>query len=177
VHLRLHVPFRDAAAGDLAWSLLPGAAAPAALARLDVPGTGDARVRLHVLGASHAVELALPDGGRLTEVVAYGAPAGRALAAAPAEVVRDGLRYRFGSAVDVRTPEAVAALAAELRAALEGAPDALLAAFPGAPGAATALRAVDVPGGAGWETWHLYPERGEVVTTRTTVVPAGAGAR
>jgi hypothetical protein len=168
---RLHVPFRDAAAGDLAWSLLPGAAAPAALARLDVPATGAARVRLHVLGASHAVELALPDGRRLTEVVAYGAPAGRALATAPSEVVRDGLRYRFASSVDRDTAEGVAALADALREGLEGAPDALFAAFPGAPGAATALRTVDVPGGAGWETWHLYPERGEVVTTSTTVVP------
>ncbi|MGX6450135.1 DUF2617 family protein, partial [Patulibacter sp. S7RM1-6] len=52
----------------------------------------------------------------------------------------------------------------------------LFAAFPGAPGAATALRALAVPDGAGWETWHLYPERREVVRTRTTVAPLAEAA-
>ncbi|WP_210495709.1 DUF2617 family protein [Patulibacter sp. SYSU D01012] len=174
--LRLDVPFVDAAAEDLAWALLPGTVAPAGLAAIDVPG-GAASARLHVLGASHAVELTFAGGARLTEVVACGAPDGRALAAAPARLVRDGLEYRFAADVETTTAAAVATLADDLRAELAGHDGALFAAFPGAPGAATALRTLPVPGGAGWETWHLYPERHEVVRTRTTVAPLPEAAR
>jgi hypothetical protein len=172
---RLDIPFRDAAASDLAWSLLPGAVAPEALAHLRVPRTGPATLDLHVLGASHAVEVALDD-VVLTEVVAYGAPDGRTLGQAPAELVRGGLRYRFDHAVERCAPAAVADVARDLRERLEGRPDALFATFPGAPGAATALLATTVARGAGWETWHLYPERGEVVRTVTTIAPVGAPA-
>ncbi|WP_320672789.1 DUF2617 family protein [Patulibacter defluvii] len=163
--VQLDVPFRDAAADDLAWSLLPGASAPAALASAEV-ALGDLRLRLHVLGASHAVEVAAGD-RRLTEVVAYGAPDGRTLAAAPASVERDGLRYRFAATVERPGRAAVAALGAELRAD-GGGRDRLLAAFPGTPDALTALRLLP-DAEPGWESWHLYPERGEVVRTRTTV--------
>jgi hypothetical protein len=170
---RLDIPFRDAAASDLAWSLLPGAAAPEALAHLRAPGTGSATVDLHVLGASHAVEVAVA-GVVLTEVVAYGAPEGRTLEQAPAELVRGGLSYRFDSTVEHHAPEAMEGIARTLQERLEGRPDALFATFPGAPGAVTALRATSVADGAGWETWHLYPERGEVVRTATSVAPVGA---
>lgn len=183
--LDLDVPFRDASAGDLAWSLLAGAAAPDALASLDV-GTGALAVRLHVLGASHAVELRIGE-RRLTEVVACGAPQGRPLGDAPSAIERDGLRYRFHATVDAPGGAAVLALGEELRAICEGRPDALAAAFPGASGALTALRTTvdgDPSRGrdagdhaahgptAGWQTWHLYPERGEVVRTRTSVAVA-----
>jgi hypothetical protein len=170
---RLDIPFRDAAASDLAWSLLPGAVAPEALAHLRAPRSGAATVDLHVLGASHAVEVTLGD-VVLTEVVAYGAPEGRTLTQAPAELVRDGLSYRFDSVVERHAPEAMEGIARALQDRLEGRSDALLATFPGAPGAVTALRATTDAAGAGWETWHLYPERGEVVRTSTTVAPVGA---
>ncbi|WP_022927008.1 DUF2617 family protein [Patulibacter americanus] len=170
---RLDIPFRDAAASDLAWSLLPGAVAPEALAHLRASGTGTATLDLHVLGASHAVEVAV-GGVVLTEVVAYGAPEGRTLQQAPTELVRDGLSYRFASTVEHHAPEAMEGIARTLQDRLEGQPDALFATFPGAPGAVTALRATSVADGAGWETWHLYPERGEVVRTSTSVAPVGA---
>jgi hypothetical protein len=172
---RLDIPFRDAAASDLAWSLLPGAVAPEALAHLRAPVTGPATIDLHVLGASHAVEVAM-DGVVLTEVVAYGAPAGRTLEQAPAELVRGALSYRFASTVEHHAPEAMEGIARALQDRLEGRPDAILATFPGAPGAVTALRAVAVDEGTGWETWHLYPERGEVVRTATAIAPVRAHA-
>jgi hypothetical protein len=180
VLLQLDVPFRDAASTDLVWSLLPGAAAPAALAALDVT-IGAVALRLHVLGASHAVEVRAGD-RRLTEVVACDALGGRALAGAPPVVDHDGLRYRFEAEVEERGAAGVAALGEQLRAACAERSDALLAAFPGAPGALTALcpTRLDDPSSAtaGWETWHLYPERGEVVRTRSSVsIAAPADAR
>lgn len=174
---RLDVPFRDAQAADLAWSLQPGAVAPASLTRMTVPRRGPARVTLHVLGASHAVEVALAGEVLLTEVVAYGAPHGRALDEAPAELVRDGFRYRFASMVERHASAEMASVAAELQGALEGRADALLATFPGVPGAVTALRATPAADGAGWESWHLYPERGEVVRTSTLIAPVGTPSR
>jgi hypothetical protein len=171
---RLDIPFRDAAASDLAWSLLPGAVAPGSLAHLRAPRRGPATVDLHVLGASHAVEVSLDGGPVLTEVVAYGAPGGRALDLAPAELVRGAFRYRFASMVEHHERAEMEPVARDLQARLEGRSDALFATFPGVPGAVTALRATRVAGGTGWETWHLYPERGEVVRTSTLIAPVGA---
>ena len=193
--LRLDTPFRDAAADDLAWSLRrdePAAATaggiapcspaeaprgaraaapwvPAGLARLDVDA-GPFRAALHVLGASHAVELTV-DGRRLVEVVACGAPDGRPLELAPGELaVGDGRRYRFEAEILRRRPADVAALADRLRDRIGGDRHGLVGEFPGAPGALTALRAWRAGrDGVAWETWHLYPERGEVVRTTTAV--------
>jgi hypothetical protein len=54
--------------------------------------------------------------------------------------------------------------------ALAQRPGTLVAAFPGAPDALTAVRARPAgPRGAAWESWHLYPSSGEVVRTATTV--------
>ncbi|MGE4427114.1 MAG: DUF2617 family protein [Solirubrobacteraceae bacterium] len=172
---RLEIPFADAAAADLAWSLRPGAVASGAVARLDVPLPRRAdRLCLHVLGASHAVEVEL-DGTALTEIVACGAPDGRPLADAPAVVERPGLRYAFSSTVERPAAAEITRLAERLQDELAGRDDALLARFPGAPEAITGLRARPRGAATGWETWHLYPERREVVRTYTTVLLLPAG--
>jgi len=173
---RLDIPFADASAGELAWSLRPGAVASGGLARLDVPLPRRAdRLRLHVLGASHAVELEL-DGVALTETVACGAPHGRPLASAPPVVDHPGLRYAFAWTVERPDADRIPRLAHRLEEELAGRDDALLAWFPGAPDAVTALRARPRGAATAWETWHLYPERGEVVHTVTTVLSLPAGA-
>ncbi|CAB4906851.1 unannotated protein [freshwater metagenome] len=169
----IDVPFRDAAASDLAWALEQGGRPPAGLAHVDVV-SGPFDLRLHVLGASHAVELVLPDGARVTETVACGIDGGRALEHAPDRVDEHGLRYAFSAHVDAPGTAAVVALADELHRTLAGDPGGIVATFPGAPGAATGLRARPTADGAAWDTWHLYPERGEVVRTRTSVVLAAA---
>ncbi len=46
-----------------------------------------------------------------------------------------------------------------------------------APGATTGLRARPSTDGVAWDTWHLYPERGEVVRTRSSVVRADGTGR
>jgi hypothetical protein len=134
-------------------------------------------VRLHVLGASHAVELAWPDGGRMTETVACGIAGGRALASAPERVDERGVRYAFCAAVDAPGTSAVVALADELHEALGADPHGIVAAFPGVPGATTGLRARPSTDGVAWDTWHLYPERGEVVRTRSSVAVRPTGDR
>lgn len=169
---RLEIPFRDAAADDLAWSLRAGDAArppavPDALARLDVP-LGDRVLRLEVLGASHAATLVTP-AGALVEVVACGAPEGRALPDAPGTVELDGRRYAFDATVQRTTADAVRALAGRLAHELDDDPHALVAEFPGLPGAVTALRAATDGDALRWRTWHLYPERGEIVRTDSAV--------
>lgn len=171
----IDVPFRDAAAADLAWALERDGGPPAGLARLDVPA-GPCTLRLHVLGASHAVELRLPDGSSVVETVACGIAGGRALRAAPDHVDLDGASYAFTAHVDVPGADAVVALAAELDDVLTADPHGVVATFPGAPGAATGLRARVEPDGVAWDTWHLYPERGEVVRTRSSVAPAATRA-
>ncbi|WP_026910843.1 DUF2617 family protein [Patulibacter minatonensis] len=163
----IDVPFRDAAAAELGWSLRPGGPAPEALATLDVPASPCA-LRLAVLGASHAVGIALPDGTTVTETVACGLTAGRPLAVAPDRVDDHGVRYRFSAHVDVPGTDAVVALSDELHDLLAADPHGLVAAFPGVPGATTGLRAVVRQDGVSWDTWHLYPERGEVVRTRSS---------
>ncbi|MEV4423251.1 DUF2617 family protein [Patulibacter sp. NPDC049589] len=169
----IDVPFRDAAAADLGWALESGAPSAPGLAHLDL-AAGPFALRLHVLGASHAVELALPGGAVVTETVACGLAAGRALAGAPERLEVHGLSYGFTAHVDVPGTAAVVALADELLAALAEDPHGIVATFPGAPGAATGLRARVEPDGVAWDTWHLYPERGEVVRTRSTAAPADA---
>lgn len=165
----IDVPFRDAAAADLAWALERDGASPDGLARLEVPA-GGTTLTLHVLGASHAVELQGPDGSRVVETVACGIAGGRALLSAPARIDLDGARYAFSAHVDVPGTAAVEALAADLGDVLTADPRGVVATFPGAPGAATGLRARVEPDGVAWDTWHLYPERGEVVRTRSSVV-------
>jgi len=176
VRTLIDVPFRDAAADDLAWALERDGGPPAGLATLDV-AAGPVAVRLHVLGASHAVELALPDDVRVTETVACGIAGGLPLASAPRDVEDHGLRYAFSAHVDVPGTDAVVALADELHATLTADRHGIVATFPGAPGAATALRARVTAGGVAWDTWHLYPERGEVVRTRSSVVLGAADER
>ena len=119
---------------------------------------GDVVVELRVLGASHQVIV----GGAISETVACLDGPRDPL---PAVVERDG--YRFTSAVEQLTLDALRERAAALRAATARDPCALAAVFPGSPDALTALRCRRTSGGVAWTTVHLYPRTGEAVTTRS----------
>jgi len=71
-------------------------------------------------------------------------------------------RYRFTASV---TP--LDLQAAAIAAAVGTDPRGLVGVFAG--DAFTALRATAVPGGARWETWHAYPQTGELVHTTGAV--------
>lgn len=159
--VQLPAPYRDARARDLGLALgLPPQ--PALLVR--VVTRSRLAVELRVLGASHQV-LLLRD-GRLacSETVACGVDSGGLPGSR--EWQADTLRCRFLATTS--TPRPFAAEVGALLASLTGDRDAACAVFPGHPLAATGLRVRFADGGATWQTWHTYPQTGEIVTTTTT---------
>jgi hypothetical protein len=165
---RLDVPFQDATAAQLTWSL--DEPPQPALATLDVglPRPVGLRLELRLLGASHQVLVRDPADGRVrcNELVAC--RPGQAGGRLPGAVVRHldaRLAYRF--AYEVRRVDAavLAHEAEQLLADHEAPARRLVGAFPGDRHAVTAIHATD----DGWRTWHLYPQAGEIVTTRTVL--------
>lgn len=156
MRIDLAVPYRDTAAADLLVAVRPGLQAPDGLVTLHARA-GALELQLRVLGASHAVVARAPGGASLTEIVACGAPAGLPLASS--EGIVGGLRHVLRCEV-LSLAEHAAAVHA-----LSGERDAVVAAFPGAADAVTAIRALP----SGWESWHLYPATGEAVRTTTTI--------
>jgi hypothetical protein len=164
----LDVEPRDVRAEAL--GLLLHAPAPAALAELVLDDGRGGRLVLGVLGASHVVT-ASTGGQVLTEQVSCDALAGGGQEL-PTRAEADG--YALSSAVTVVPREVLDDTAARLRARAARDDRMLCGAFPGGPGALTALAAAALPGGGWtWETWHLYPgaERSVIVTTRSRWTP------
>jgi hypothetical protein len=158
---RLAVPFVDARASALSWWL--GDDAPPPLATLVMTGAAGT-LELRLLGASHHV-VASAGSARCPEVVACG-PAASGLPVRHDGAV-DGARYRFTSATTAYAPAQLARMARDLRRRAAGAPDALVGVFPGSPHALTVLTGREVARGWAWSSWHVYPEAGEVVRTRS----------
>ncbi|MDT0302346.1 DUF2617 family protein [Streptomonospora wellingtoniae] len=161
----LSAPFADTRAADLTWTL-DAPELPALLARTRV--LAGYRVELRVLGASHQVVLA--DGGErlLTETVAC-LPDLRGDLPRRARHAPAGLdSYEFTSRVSTLGPLAFAERVERVRAAVDGDPRGVVAAFPGAPQAITALLPEAAPrAGVRWRTWHAYPQTQELVVTAT----------
>jgi len=160
VLVSLDTPYADTTAADLSFAL--GLPEQAALHVLPVPGAG---LELRLLGASHQVVLA----GRCVETVAC--LPGRT-PHLPATVDDPVAGYRFTARVRRLTPAGMAGEVAALKARLTDDPRALVGVFPGSPDAVTALAArVDTGSGVvGWDTWHVYPQTGELVVTSTEVI-------
>jgi hypothetical protein len=49
-------------------------------------------------------------------------------------------------------------------------PDALVGVFPGLPNAFTGIRCRAIGAVLSWETWHAYPQTGELVRTKSALV-------
>lgn len=160
----VEAPFVDVRGDTLRWAL--GLAARPALAVREVP-VGDGRtLELRVLGASHQVLLRRGRQLLLSETVACDLAGAETL---PGRVDRPG--YRFGSVVE--RPAGFAGAVSRLVGRLAGQDRAIVAEFPGLPHAVTALAART--DGLGWETWHCYPQTGELVRT-STVLDTEVGA-
>ena len=160
---RLTVPFADASAGQLTWSLAPADVSPLAAISVALDG---AVVRLAVLGSSHQVEASLPGAAACVESVTCDG-AGPAFFPGAEERDLEGLHYRFSSRVERLDDRAFAARARRLRLRLGPDPRALIASFPGHPDALTGLVARVDGRGVAWRTWHAYPRTGELVRTAT----------
>jgi hypothetical protein len=173
---RLAVPFADTSASALQWSMSPPDCEVLDTLVLSVPGGGwtAPHLELGVLGSSHcAVLRARPvvgDGAApLVETVSCRSDD----AGEPVPALRERrvgrLYYHFASEVDELEPAELPDLAPRLRSGVRNKTDHIAGVFPGTPGALTLLKGQLTATSARWFTWHLYPNTGEVVRTRTMV--------
>jgi len=162
VKARIDTRFADSRAADLslAYGLRPLPALGTHLVAL--PGR---TLELRVLGASHQVVL-----GDWTETVACLPDRPGALPAKEETVVGDYL-VRFSARCDRLDADTFAERVAAVVTSCESDEHALVGAFPGSPLAVTALSARSAGDGAAWQTWHAYPQVGELVWTSTVVSP------
>jgi len=162
VRARIDTRFADSRAADL--SLAYGLRPLPALGthRVVLPGL---TLDLRVLGASHQVVL-----GDWTETVACLPDRPGALPARDETVVGDYV-VRFSARCDRLPADTFASRVAAIVAACESDEHALVGEFPGSPLAVTALSARAHGTGAAWQTWHAYPQAGELVWTSTVVSP------
>lgn len=176
----LAVPFLDARASRLAWSL--GLDRQPALEHLALEHLclehlclehpalelRGAAVEMRLLGASHQVVVDSARGS-WSEVVACSS--GATTASLPSVIRRErgGEQYRFRSMVARLGAAALAERVDNLVVALAGRPDALVGRFPGSPHAVTAVVARPSSGGVRWRTVHAYPQTGELVATTSSV--------
>jgi hypothetical protein len=157
-------PYVDATAASLRLALdLP----PQPALETTVVDVGGFTVELRVLGASHQC-IATAGAVALSETVACGAAGG--LLPPAHDRAAAGLRYTFASTVEELDARAVRARADALRAGAAADPLALAGVFPGSPDALTVLSCRPVDGGVTWETVHVYPHTGELVSTASTVL-------
>lgn len=164
---QLEVPYLDARASQLRLRLGP-TSAPALLTTQLALADG-VTLLLEVLGSSHRVTLNRDRAEPIIETVACDEdPTARAGLVAAHDAPLAGLRYAFRSSI-----EALADPLAHRDALLEQ--GALVGAFPGHPGAFTAILAdtsgYAATGSLGWSTWHAYPQSGELVVTTTALTP------
>lgn len=165
------VPFADTAAGDLTFSLVQGRLPAVHSVTAVVPGaSGPLHVELAVLGCSHQV-IVTASGTELVETLAClpdsapALPADRLTAGVGGAAVHD-----FRSRVDQVPPAEFLPAVEEIVDRAQSADHHAVVAFPGHPGAVTAL-ALDPAGddSLAWRTWHCYPQHGEIVRTRTVL--------
>lgn len=169
--------YRDTCASDL--SLRLGLAPQPALSTLSVALAGS-EVELRLLGHSHQVltrvgpkgrgVIACPEragGDVVSEVVACLPDRGELPATAHHALPEAD--YHFQSHVVALAPPALATRALRLLAGFSEHPRALVGAFPGSPHALTVVLAQVRDSELTWRSWHLYPQSGQVVLTRSRV--------
>ncbi|HNP55374.1 MAG TPA: DUF2617 family protein [Gordonia sp. (in: high G+C Gram-positive bacteria)] len=125
-------------------------------------------IQLRLLGASHQVVVDRPQ-GRLRETLACLPGVEPAL---PTHWVRGD--YTFSSDVRVHDEESMRMIVGHLESQVRPTDEralGLIGSYPGRPLAVTAVRAQHDPasGVLQWDTWHSYPQSGEVVVTTSTI--------
>lgn len=161
----LNAEYVDCAAGQLAWSL----DAPNMKALSVVPlGTGSVRLEMRILGTSHQMLLTEDKQLVLRETVAC-LPKTEPVLPSEERAHLEGWEYTFHSEVETLGAEAFKKKVHELLNRYERRQDAIVGIFPGDVLAVTALAGKIDEDVVAWETWHTYPETGEIVSTRTEV--------
>jgi hypothetical protein len=167
MHVRLEVPFVDAVAADLALSL--GAPLQRAVSAFEIQ-SGEYRAELRLLGCSHQALLAA-DGYELSELVACQSGQSGPLPQRVSDT-QGGRRYEFRARTRVLDADAYRAQARDVMEDVAALERGLVGTFPQPDGAFTALRftASESVGAIACETWHGYPQTGEIVFTSSQVL-------
>jgi hypothetical protein len=160
VKAHIETRFADSRAADL--SLAYGLRPLPALGTHRVT-LGGITVELRVLGASHQVVI-----GDWSETVACLPDRAGALPAREEQTVGD-YAVRFEARCD--RPADFATTVSRIVAECAADTHSLVAEFPGSPLAVTALSARETSAGVCWQTWHAYPQAGELVWTSSVVSP------
>jgi hypothetical protein len=151
----LEVPYSDTSADQLSLSfgepLLP------ALSTVRCRFT-HVDLTLRLLGASHQVGVVTPH-AELVETLACLPGRPNEL---PATLQTPEVSFRCRT--ERHTARSLSALADEVSLRASG-PHALIGRYPGSPDAFTAIIAADLGDRARWDTWHAYPQTGDVVIT------------
>lgn len=166
----LDVPYVDTAATDLVWTLDHPVVPALAMTTIELP-PGRTQLELRVLGASHQVVFR-DSATCIVETVAC-LPGRRPHLPDALERRAGGRHYRFRARVDHVSAAEISACVDRLRrTAQDGDAEerAVVAAFPSDPGAVTALRSGSADTGVAWDTWHVYPRSGQIVTTATVLI-------
>ncbi|UVI37000.1 DUF2617 family protein [Brevibacterium spongiae] len=176
----LDVAFTDTSAEALRFSLAHDRIAPLATRIIDVPTRTEApeplALELTIIGSSHqAIVTAAGSDAFIETFACLGEDARDASPARPdwgRESVRHGrwagfTQHRF-TATRTQVPGDFPGAAAEVLATCADravtADGHLSVAFPGQPGALTALALTNSePGRIGWQSWHCYPQHEEIV--------------
>lgn len=151
----LTVPYADTGADQLSLSfdepLLPAlSSVHCAFERVGVT--------LRLLGASHQVSVVTAD----TEIVETLACLPGRRPALPPSIDTGTISFR--SRIERHDAASLTTLTAEVSSRAAG-PDSLIGHYPGHPNAFTAIIATDLGHRARWDTWHAYPQTGDVVIT------------
>lgn len=157
----LTTPFADVRAADLVLEIDAPDAEPLELLTLELAGF---TLELRLLGHSHQAVVTAPGGFALSETVSC-RPAEPGHLPAARALRRDGHAYAFSAEIvpieEVDGDGLATAIAVD--------PQGLVGDFAGLEGAFTALRAAELEApdtiGLRWESWHAYPQSGELVRT------------
>lgn len=173
---RIETRFADSRAADL--SLAYGLRPLPALGTHRVT-VGGMTLELRVLGASHQVVIGdwsetvacLPDPDLSVPRETIDTGGRRRPGALPSRSARTVGDYEVRFEASCDRPADFAAAVSPIVAFCEADRHSLVAQFPGSPLAVTALSAREADGGVCWQTWHAYPQAGELVWTSSVVSP------
>lgn len=164
------VAFTDVSAQALRFSLGHDRITPLASQVIDLPGTDEQSLELHVIGSSHQVILRDADTDAFIETFAClgEGQSPEWNTTRTAEGPWSGFtRHRFGCELsDVH--DSFTDAAAEVVRRSSGHDRHLVVDFPGEPGALTALALTGCePGQVTWQSWHCYPQHRQIVHSRS----------
>jgi hypothetical protein len=159
----IRAPYRDVRADQLSWAWGLAPRTPLARRAVVLP---TCRLDVRLLGASHQVLAYGTDGLLCSETIACETGGHGRL---PTTVTCSGADWRYDLRITVSAESATAfaRYCEAITSDATGRSASLIGAFPGVPGAITAVVAEALPDGVAWRSWHCYPQTREIVATHS----------